>query len=127
MSKIPDELRYTKDHEWIKIEGTTGLVGVTDFAQSELGEIVFVDLPAVGRTITQGEAFCVLESTKAASDVYSPASGIVKEVNTKLTNEPSAVNSNPYSNGWLVKLENISVGELEGLMSSDQYSKHIGQ
>lgn len=124
-SNVPSELKYTKDHEWIKVEGSTATVGVTEFAQSELGEIVFVDLPAIGKAVNQGQSFCVLESTKAASDVYAPISGTVKSVNSDLAGDPTKVNGSPYADGWLVKLEGIKEAELGSLMSAEDYKKHI--
>lgn len=124
-SNVPTELRYTKDHEWVKIEGSTATVGVTEFAQSELGEIVFVDLPAAGKKVTQGQSFCVLESTKAASDVYAPISGTVKSANADLASDPTKVNSGPYEDGWLVTLEGINESEVSKLMNAEEYKKHI--
>ena len=127
MSNVPDTLKYTKDHEWVLLEGSTATVGVTEFAQSELGEIVFVDLPPVGKEVSKGGSFCVLESTKAASDVYAPISGKVKEVNSALSNEPTMVNSDPYKNGWLAKFENVSAADVAELMDAAAYKSHIGQ
>lgn len=124
---IPGDLKYTKDHEWVRVAGGVATVGVTEFAQSELGEIVFVDLPAKGKAVTAGSPFCVLESTKAASDVYAPIAGTVKEVNSALSEDPTKVNSSPYGDGWLAQLEGVSETELSGLMSAEQYAKHIGQ
>lgn len=124
---VPNELKYTKDHEWVLVKGDVAVVGITEFAQSELGEIVFADLPSVGKTVTKGQSFCVLESTKAASDVYAPISGTVKEVNTALSDDPTKVNSAPYADGWLAKLEKFSAAELSSLMTADQYKAHIGK
>jgi len=124
---IPGNLRYTKDHEWASVEGDTATVGITDFAQSELGEIVFADLPSVGKKVGAGDPVCVLESTKAASDVYAPISGTVKEVNTALSADPTTINSDPYKGGWLVKLSGINSSELEPLMNADAYKQHIGK
>ncbi len=124
---IPTNLRYTKDHEWVKVDGTTAAVGVTEFAQSELGEIVFVDLPSIGKAIKAGSSFCVLESTKAASDVYAPISGTVSAINSDLVEDPTKVNSSPYGEGWLVKLDGVADSEISSLMSADEYAKHIGQ
>jgi len=118
---IPENLKYTKDHEWIKIEGNTATVGITEFAQSELGELVFVDLPAQGKAVKPHATLCVVESTKAASDVYAPLTGSVKEVNSALTDNPSLVNTKPYEDGWMVKLENLNEAELAGLLSAAQY------
>ena len=122
---VPKELKYTKDHEWVQVEGTTATVGITEFAQSELGEIVFCELPAVGKSVKQGESVCVLESTKAASDVYAPISGNVSAVNTALADDPTKINSASYGAGWLVKLSGINAAELSNLMDAAAYEKHI--
>lgn len=121
--QFPSELKYTKDHEWVKIEGSLARVGITEFAQSELGDLVFVDIPKVGKTIEQGKTFCVVESTKAASDVYAPISGTVKEANTKLESNPELVNSSPYTDGWLAIIENFDAAAVQGLMSATEYEK----
>lgn len=123
---VPDALRYTKEHEWIRIEGDMAIVGVTDFAQSELGEIVFTELPQVGSAVTTGGTFCVLESTKAASDVYAPISGIVAEINETVSSDPTLINKDPFGAGWLVKLKGFRVEELNSLLTADQYKAHIG-
>lgn len=102
---FPTNLKYTKDHEWAKIEGKTATIGITDHAQSALGDVVFVDLPKVGRTLKKGEAFGVVESIKAVSDLYSPVEGTVIEVNSALASDPSAVNRDPYDSAWIVKLQ----------------------
>ena len=124
---IPAELKYTKDHEWVRIEGTSATVGISEFAQSELGEIVFCELPAIGKVVKQGETLCVLESTKAASDVYAPVSGSVSEVNTSLSDDPTKINSAAYGAGWLVKLSGVNAAELAGLMDAASYEKHISR
>ena len=121
----PKNYKYTKEHEWVLVENGVATVGVTDFAQSELGEIVFVELPEIGKTLSAGDAFCVLESTKAASDVYSPIGGKVKAINEKLSSDPATVNSNPFTDGWLVKLEAIKESDLASLMSADEYDKFV--
>jgi glycine cleavage system H protein len=125
MTNVPDTLKYTKDHEWVLVEGSVATVGVTEFAQSELGEIVFVDVPAVGKTVSAGSSFCVLESTKAASDVYAPLGGTVSAANDTLKDDPTKVNSDPYGAGWLCKLEGFQAAELEKLMTAAEYKKHI--
>lgn len=125
MANIPEKLKYTKDHEWVLVENGIATVGVTEFAQSELGEIVFAEVPTVGKSVSAGASFCVLESTKAASDVYAPISGTVKESNESLKDEPSNVNTDPYGKGWLCKLEKIDESELSKLMSAEEYRKHI--
>jgi glycine cleavage system H protein len=125
MTNVPDTLKYTKDHEWVLVEGSVATVGVTEFAQSELGEIVFVDVPAVGKTVSAGSSFCVLESTKAASDVYAPIGGTVSAANDALKDDPTKVNSDPYGAGWLCKLEGFQAAELDKLMTAADYKKHI--
>ena len=125
--QIPEELRYTKDHEWVRIEGDTVVVGITEFAQSELGDLVFVDLPAVGKVVKQKDTICVVESTKAASDVYSPLSGKVSEANVTLKDAPGAVNTAPYGDGWLVKLKETSAAELGSLLTAAQYKNYLGE
>lgn len=121
----PKDLKYTKEHEWVRVEGATAVVGITEFAQEELGEIVFVELPQVGRQITQGESFCVAESTKAASDIYAPIGGKVREINETLSDSPNLVNSSPYGEGWMVKLEGIDPAQTAALMSAEQYEEFV--
>lgn len=125
MSEYPENLRYTKDHEWVRVEGESAVCGITDFAQSELGEVVFVELPVIGKVVKTGDTLCVVESTKAASDVYAPISGKVLEVNQSLSDEPSKINSEPYSNGWLVKLVEFNSAEVEALMAVGEYRSLI--
>jgi glycine cleavage system H protein len=122
----PENLKYTKDHEWVLFENGVATLGITHFAQDELGEIVFVDLPGSGLSVTKGESVCVVESTKAASDVYSPIAGTVKEANPDLENEPTLVNSDPYGKGWMVRFEAVNETDLGDLMSADEYSAHVG-
>lgn len=124
--QFPSDRKYTKDHEWVLMEGSEAVVGITEFAQSELGEIVFADLPVVGKTVKQGDTFCVVESTKAASDVYSPIGGKVKLANTNLSDNPGLINTSPHKDGWLVRLEGINKADLDGLMSADQYKAFLG-
>lgn len=123
---FPKDLKYTKDHEWVRYQNGVATVGITEFAQSELGELVFVDLPAAGKQITKGAAVCVVESTKAASDVYAPIGGKVKEVNQALTENPTLVNTAPYTDGWMVRLEGVNDKEIGGLMSAEEYGKLVG-
>jgi len=122
---MPNDCHYTKDHEWVKVEGSSAIVGITDFAQSELGELVFVELPSMGKQVKQKDPLCVVESTKAASDVYSPVSGTVSEVNSELTQSPNLVNTEPYTNGWIAKLSNINVADLETLMDAGSYKSYL--
>lgn len=125
--EIPEDRKYTRDHEWIKIDGGVATVGITEFAQAELGELVFVDLPSVGKSVKQKDSVCVVESTKAASDVYSPVSGKVESVNGDLSNNPNLVNQEPYSNGWLVKLTDINEAEVGALMTAADYKALINK
>jgi glycine cleavage system H protein len=123
--KFPDHFRYTDQHEWVSLSQGIATIGITEFAQSELGEVVFIDLPALGKSLKQKDSACVVESTKAASDVYSPVSGTVSEVNTSLQKDSGKINSDPHGAGWMLKLK---VGaeaekELAGLMDAAQYEK----
>ena len=122
---FPSDCRYTKDHEWVKVDGAVATIGITSFAQQELGELVFVELPAIGKKFAAKETICVVESTKAASDVYAPISGSVKEANKALSDSPSLVNSDPFGRGWMVKLEGISQDEIGQLMSASDYEQHV--
>ncbi len=117
----PDNLKYTKDHEWIQIKGDTGIVGVTFFAQKELGDVVFVELPEVGRRVKAGEEFGTIESVKAVSEIYSPVSGEVLEVNSALRDNPETVNQDPYAGGWILKLRLSAPAEVAGLMDAASY------
>jgi glycine cleavage system H protein len=122
---FPQELKYTKDHEWAKIEGNVVTVGITDHAQSALGDIVYVDLPKEGRVLKNGETFGVVESIKAVSDLYSPISGKVLAVNQDLPADPAVVNREPYTTAWMVKLEVSQPAELIGLMDSAAYTAYV--
>jgi glycine cleavage system H protein len=126
-SKVPADLRYAKSHEWLRLEGDTGTVGITDHAQHELTDVVFVELPAVGRKVKAAEACAVVESVKTASDIYSPVSGEVLEVNKALGDKPDLVNSDPYGAGWFFKLKLSAPAEAVTLLSPADYSKQIGQ
>jgi glycine cleavage system H protein len=116
--------RYTEDHEYIRVDGTTGTVGITNYAQDQLGDIVFVELPSVGRKLSKGDEAAVVESVKAASEIYSPASGTVIEVNGALTGEPGLINSAADSDGWIYKLRLDNPAELDTLMDATAYEKH---
>jgi glycine cleavage system H protein len=123
---IPAELRYTKEHEWIKVEqGNVALVGITDHAQKELGDIVYVDVNTVGEDVTQDGVFGSVDAVKVASDLFSPVSGKVLEVNPELSGNPSLVNAEPYGAGWLIRIEMSNAGELDSLLSADDYRKLI--
>ncbi len=126
MSNVPSELKYVKSHEWLKVAADgTALVGITDYAQNSLGDITFVQVPKVGATLKAGETFGVVESVKAASDVYSPVGGTVVEVNKALDSNPEKVNSAPYTDGWMLKLKLSNPAEVAGLMSAADYEKAI--
>lgn len=124
---LPENLKYTKDHEWILIDGATGTVGITDHAQGELGDVVFVELPAVGRTLKQGESFGTIEAVKAVSDLYAPVSGSITEVNGDLNGTPELVNKEPYGKGWMVKIKLANPEELKGLLDAAGYKALIGK
>jgi glycine cleavage system H protein len=118
-------IKFTKEHEWIKIEGDTGTVGITDYAQEQLGDVVYVELPAVGKQVEKGKEMAVVESVKAASEVYAPVSGSVVAVNDKLSAEPATVNSEPMGGGWFVKIKLSKPSELDGLMDKAAYDSFV--
>jgi glycine cleavage system H protein len=127
MSKIPADLRYAKSHEWLKVAPDgTALVGITDYAQSSLGDITYVQLPKVGAALKAGEAFGVVESVKAASDVYAPVAGTVLEVNKSLDANPEKLNQSPYDEAWIMKLKLANPGDAAGLLSAEDYAKLTG-
>ena len=123
---IPQELKYTKDHEWVKIDGDVATVGVTDFAQGELGDIVYVEVETVGETLEQEEVFGTVEAVKTVSDLFLPLSGEVIEFNNSLEDAPEKVNSDPYGDGWMVKIKISDESEISGLMSPEDYKELIG-
>ncbi len=123
---IPAELKYTKDHEWVRIEGNIAVVGITDFAQGELGDIVFVDIDSVGDELNAGDVFGSVEAVKTVSDLYLPLSGKVVEFNEELESEPELVNTDPYGKGWIIKLEIAAGADQSELLSADQYNEVIG-
>jgi glycine cleavage system H protein len=122
---IPEGLKYTKDHEWVKIDGKTALVGITDFAQSELGDIVYIDINTVGQEVGEHDIFGTVEAVKTVSDLYMPVAGKVTEVNPILDSSPEKVNEDPYGEGWMIKVE-VS-GSVDGLLSAAQYRELIGK
>ncbi len=122
---ILQELKYSKDHEWVKIEGNRATVGITDFAQSQLGDVVFVEVPSVNAAVKSGAGFSVVESVKAVSDIYAPLSGTVVEVNEELTDAPETVNSDPYGAGWIAVIEISDASEVAQLMDADAYAAFI--
>jgi glycine cleavage system H protein len=126
VSKIPDELRYTKDHEWAKIEGNRARIGITDHAQNELTDVVYVEFPAIGKTVAKGEVLGTVESVKAVSEIFSPLSGKVVEVNKVLDDTPEQVNKDPYSAGWMVLLEMSNPAEVSKLLNAASYKELVG-
>ena len=125
--EFPANLRYTKEHEWARQEGNRVVVGITDYAQKELGDVVFVELPEVGITIAVMDTFGVVESVKAVSDLYAPVSGIVVEANTVLEDQPELVNASPYGQGWMVVIEAAHVEELQQLLTAAEYQAYVAQ
>ncbi|GAV24499.1 glycine cleavage system protein H [Carboxydothermus islandicus] len=123
MSVVPKDLKYSREHEWIKVDGNIGVIGITDFAQKSLGDIVFIELPGVGDEISAGDSFGVVESVKAASDLYAPVSGKVVEVNEEVIESPQLVNEDPYGKGWMIKVEISNEAELDELLSPEDYEK----
>ena len=120
---VPADLRYTKDHEWVKVEGDIATIGVTDFAAGQLGDVVFVDLPAVGKSLDQFSTFGVVESVKAVSDLYAPVSGEIAEVNGDLASQPELVNSDPFGAGWMIKVKVADAAQLEELLDAAGYDQ----
>lgn len=124
---IPEELKYTKDHEWISIEGDIATVGITDFAQRELGDIVYVEVETVGETLEADEVFGTVEAVKTVSDLFLPVSGEIIEFNEELEDTPEDVNADPYSKGWMIKLKVSNIGDIDQLLDSNQYRELIGE
>jgi glycine cleavage system H protein len=127
MSKIPSDLKYAKSHEWVRVSGNEATVGITDHAQHELTDVVFVELPEAGKKIKTAEACAVVESVKTASDIYSPVSGEIAQVNKAVVDDPALVNSDPYEAGWFYKIKLSNPSELDGLLTPDQYRAQIGE
>jgi glycine cleavage system H protein len=125
--EFPEDLKYSREHEWALVEGKVATVGITDFAQDKLGDIVFVELPAVGDKVTKDEAMGVVESVKAVSDVYSPVSGTVIEINDDLPDSPDMINEDPYGDGWIVKIQMSDPTDLEDLMDSEAYEAFVAE
>ena len=122
---VPANLLFTKDHEWIKIEGSEALIGITDYAQTELGEIVYVELPAVGDTILQENTFGTVEAVKAVSDLFMPVSGDVLAINSLLEEKPELINEDPYGEGWMIRIKLKNIADVEGLLSAEAYTQLI--
>jgi|ERR1041385_4147462 glycine cleavage system H protein len=126
MANVPSDLKYAKSHEWVRVSGEAATIGITDHAQHELTDVVFVELPAPGKKVKAGEACAVVESVKTASDIYSPVSGEVTEVNKAVVDNPALVNSEPYAGGWFFKLKLSNPSEMNSLLGPDQYKAQIG-
>lgn len=122
---FPQDLRYSKEHEWIKVEGDTATIGITDYAQNELGDVVFVEMPEVGDSFKKSEAFGTIEAVKAVSELYVPISGEVVEINEKLEDDAALVNNSPYGDGWMIKIKLADTGELDDLMDSGAYKEMV--
>ena len=123
---IPANLKYSNDHEWVRVEGNEAFVGITDFAQGQLGDIVFVDVPTVGESLGQNEVFGSIEAVKTVSDAFLPVSGEILEFNEALENDPSLVNKDPYGEGWIIKVNMANPAEVDTLLSADDYAKLVG-
>jgi len=124
---FPKNIKYTKDHEWIRVEGKTGFIGVTDYAQGELGDVVYVDIDSDLKEIVKGNTFGTIEAVKTVSDLFAPCSGKVLEVNKELTNTPEDVNNDPYGKGWIIKIEINDQSELNDLLNAEDYKNLVGQ
>jgi glycine cleavage system H protein len=123
--EFPKELRYSREHEWVAVEENIATIGITDYAQDQLGDVVYVELPAMGTPVTKDEAFGVVESVKAVSDIYAPVSGTVTEVNVSLPDSPETVNEDPYGDAWMIRVEMSDPGEIDDLMTAAQYKKFV--
>lgn len=122
---VPANLKYTKDHEWIKVEGSNAVIGVTDFAQGQLGDVVFIEIETLGETLAKEEVFGTIEAVKTVSDMFMPVAGEILEVNPKLTDSPDVVNKDPYGDGWMVKIKISNPAELDSLLSPEKYKELI--
>ena len=125
--KIPDNVKYTKDHEWVRVDGNIGTIGVTDYAQGELGDVVFVDIDTDLKEISKGNSFGTIEAVKTVGDLFAPFNGIVTEINTKLTDSPEVVNTDPYGDGWMIKAKINNIADLNDLLDATSYKALIGQ
>ncbi|HEY2924750.1 MAG TPA: glycine cleavage system protein GcvH [Candidatus Eisenbacteria bacterium] len=124
--KVPKDLRYTKEHEWVRLRGQEAEVGITDFAQGELGDVVFVELPAVGTRVAQMKSFGTIDAVKTVSDLFAPVSGEVAAVNTDLKNDPALINQSPYEKGWMIRIKMANLAEADALLSAEAYEKALG-
>lgn len=125
--EFPEELKYTEEHEWVMVEEDLVVIGITDFAQDALGDVVFVELPEVGAVLEAGKAFGVVESVKAVSDIYAPISGTVEEINEDLVDAPEILNTSPYEDGWMIKLKMANAADVDGLMDAEAYQALIAE
>jgi glycine cleavage system H protein len=123
---IPENLRYTDDHEWVKVEDNKALIGITDYAQGELGDVVFVDIDPDLETISKGDSFGTIEAVKTVSDMFAPCSGKVLEINEKLADEPQLINSDPYGEGWIIKVEMDDSADIDNLLDAAKYKEQVG-
>ncbi len=123
---FPTELKYTKDHEWVRVEGNLAYIGITEFAQHELGDIVYVDINSLGKEVSQEDVFGTVEAVKTVSDLFMPVTGKVTEMNKKLDTNPELVNSDPYGDGWMVKIEITDISQVEGLLTAEEYKVQVG-
>lgn len=123
--EFPKDLRYTKEHEWVRVEGNIATVGITDYAQDSLGDVVYLELPSEGAAVTKDETFGVVESVKAVSDLYSPISGTVMEINDALVDNPEVINDDPYGDAWMLKVEMNNSSEIKELLTADEYKKYV--
>lgn len=121
----PDDLKYTKDHEWIRLSGNKGLVGITDHAQSELGDITFIELPTLGQNVAPTDTIASIESVKAASDIYAPLGGSISKINENLTDTPELINQSPYDTGWICEIDNINLDTAQTLMDAHAYQEYL--
>jgi glycine cleavage system H protein len=124
--KVPADLRYTKEHEWVRVRGSEAEVGITDFAQGELGDVVFVELPSVGARVQQMKSFGTIDAVKTVSDLFAPVSGEVTAINTDLKDNPALINQSPYEKGWMVRIKMANPAETEALLSAEAYEKALG-
>jgi glycine cleavage system H protein len=124
---FPAELKYTKDHEWVKLNGDSAVVGITEFAQRELGDIVYIDVPSVGKVVTREDIFGTIEAVKTVSDLFMPLTGTITEINALLDSRPELVNSDPYGDGWMVKVAIDNIADADNLLSAEDYKKLIGE
>ena len=125
--EFPEELKYTEEHEWVMVEEDLAIIGITDFAQESLGDVVFVELPEEGTEVVAGKAFGVVESVKAVSDIYAPVSGTVEEVNDELPDSPEMINTSPYEDGWMIKIRMTDTMEVDDLMDAEAYQAYIAE